>query len=152
MKLEEFKRIKILKGTYVKAIYKSEYTTPKKLGSHLITKVSETIVRLGCDYKNLAQNEEKEIQPLNVKGEWVENYQNILFAKESKEEDGEVSYLVRFYSTNTPNFKPKTIYYLDGVETTKEHLSELGYLRKSKPTEEPILTYWVKLENILQLG
>jgi hypothetical protein len=67
-----------------------------------------------------------------------------------KNENGNVSYLLRVYPHTLKNVHNRTIYEFDGVEITKQELIDRGILKDKPHTDIPCFN--VKLENLMALG
>ncbi len=156
-------RDKILnaKGNFVKAAWKSN---PKPAAAHkdiLLEKQTVAVVQAGVNYANLsavkdaiAAGERGEVQELP----WGVWYTDKLSGKswfphviEHKDE-----LYLRLYPSHGNNHKTRSIYYVDGVEVTKEEYAK--YLTNSEarkildPKEEDVpLCFTIKLKNLLDL-
>ncbi len=104
--------------------------------------VKETIgvYRIGVCYNKMKCMVGQPTQSLPW-GQWLKDYENYIIINKDK------AYL-RLTLTMNGN-KPKTKWYLDGVETSKEELIQMNALASSqlKPLESPIFV--VDIENIV---
>lgn len=155
---EQINRILNAKGQFVKVVWKSNPTPAaahKKAGI-VLEKRTSAVCRAGINFANLSSVQQgieagerpAEIGPLPF-GTW-KNYPYII---EHIDKDGNYNEYVRLYPSGTP---PKTIYYVNDVQVTKEKFSE--YLPPSaakkliEPNEEDKpLCFTIKKENILSV-
>lgn len=156
-------RNKILaaKGSFVKASWKSE---PKPAAAHkgiLLEKHTTAVVQAGINFANLSAVKQgisdgtrDEVGELP----WGSWYADKLTGKswfphviEHKDE-----LYLRLYPSNGLNHTPHSIYYVNGVETTKKKFAEYLTPSESKkllnPSEEDRpLCFTIKLKNILDI-
>lgn len=137
------------KGTYVRIEHKSVKTPLKEHKGDLIEKYSITIGRLGCDYQNLKDTQQKitegVIEPNGQLkwGHWREGYVNLIIDHKEK------SYL-RVSTSQVHHTTSK--WYLNGVETTKQWLIENKYISESKATSNITSVFNIEFSNIIKIG
>jgi hypothetical protein len=151
-------RILKAKGNFVKAVWKSNPTPAaahKKAGI-ILEKHTSAVCRSGINYANLSavQNaiesgeRPAEIGPLPF-GTW-KNYPYVI---EHTNKEGEYCEYLRLYPSGTP---PKSIYYVNGEEVTKEDFaqyltaSDANKLLNPKAEDAP-LCFTIKKDNILSV-
>ncbi len=145
MNIQEYKDLKIKKGTIHSIHYKRVVSSVRKAFKGRVEKETIGNFRIGCDYQNLAENKDIKTGSLPY-GMW--EYGNEIIHSITKE--GIESYQLRLTITKNKNFKPHTKWYLDGVETTKEHLIEIGAMAEPKPNND-LLVFNVKLNDIIAI-
>lgn len=143
------------KGNFVKAKWKSNPKPAAQFKTVLLEKVTESVVRAGINFSNLssvkdaiAAGERGEVQPLPF-GEWLKF--PYIIKHTPKGSADEVLY-VRLYPSDGINHYPKSVFYADGKEVTKEEFAQ--YLTPSaakellNPESRPEC-FTIKADNIL---
>ena len=138
MTLDEFnKEIEnYKKGTYTPIVYRSR----KEVKGHLLTKVSNGVVRLGLSYASM--HKEKVVGALPY-GKWMSERLNFIIDK------GNGTYDLRCYTSKNHKHKTHCKYYVDGKQVDKETYNL--YLGKDS-TSIHIELFNVKLENVIKIG
>ena len=146
-------REKILsaKGNFVKAKWKSNPKPKAEFKSFQLEKITESVVRAGINFANLSSvkhaieaGERGEVQSLPW-GEWTAFPYLI--------EHKGVEY-IRLYPSEGINHYPKSVFYVNGEEVSKEIFA--GYLTPSEqkkmlsPEERPEC-FTIKASNILEI-
>ena len=132
------------KGGYVKVQWYSMPCT-KKAFKDRVRKETTSVLRLGVNYGNLKENENKEINPLPTYLEW--HYKNIILRNINTN-----GLLVRVYTSKVKNYTPSVQYYLDNEPITKQELIDMGALNASQSKSFDGNTFNIKLDNIISLG
>ena len=137
MELEKFNELqsKIKKGSYYKMVFKSI----KEIKGNTIEKVSNGVYRFGINYKNISKVKDITTHSL-LWGEW--QTQNFILKHK------ETLYL-RVYPSTCKYHKTKSFYLLNGKETTKQELIEMGLLKEQNTKE--MLCFNIKLENLISI-
>ena len=125
------------------------YPKLKKEFNGRLKKTTCGVCSMKKDYRNLKINEGRENFEGLYGGDEKYHYviPNLLI---EKNDNGNISYLLRVYPHTLKNIHNETIYEFDGVRTTKQELIERGIL-KDKPHKD-IPCFNVKLENLSKLG
>ena len=133
----------VRKGCNQSVVYQS-FPATKNAWKTRVRKETCGVVRLGINYKNLKDNQNRvDFQDLPSSQRFI--LKNIVI---ENNKENQVSYLVRLYFSSN-NAKPSVKYYLDNQEISKEALIEMGALKDSK--KEKPLCFNVKMENLLEL-
>ena len=140
--LEGYKALNIKKGTIHSIHYKRVVSQVRKAFKGRVEKETIGNFRIGCSYENLAVNKEKITGPLPYG--YFEYSNEIIYSPTTD------TYQLRLTITNNKNVKPMVKWYLDGVETTKEHLIEIGAMADSK-SKTDLLVFNVKLNDIIEI-
>lgn len=130
----------IKKGTYI------SLTKTKDLGNG-ITKESDMLIRLGCNYANLKINKNKETGKLPW-GHWVEGLENLVVEHKG-------NYYLRITSRTPENPESgadviATRYLLNGREISKDEATKLVEPKNFESKASSV--YNIKFENIKKLG
>jgi hypothetical protein len=138
MELQEYKDLKLRRGT----IHSVHWKRPLKNGDVLkdfrgrVEKETIGNFRIGIDYSNMAINKDKKTGSLPYG--FFEFLNEIIYSPSSD------TYQVRLTQTMNENLKPKTKYFLDGVEISKEELIKMNALgsrerkKEFNPKENPV--------------
>jgi len=127
-------RILKSKGQFVSVSWKSNPKPKAAFKNLVLEKRSKAVVRAGIDYAHLAENKDKEVQPLPW-GKWKQ----FPYVIEHNGKD-----YIRLY----PNNKPETNYFINGAEVNKEEFFEkLPDSEKNKPAPA---CFSVAEENIVE--
>lgn len=132
----------IKKGAFVSVEY---YGNPKKLKSAEnveIIKKCKGVYRLGLTYANLKINANKETGGLNGV-EWVSGLENYELTNAKGEE------MIRLYTTKC---KTHSQWFINGIETTKTKLVNMGLISKSEPSQAVPPCINVKIKNLIRIG
>ena len=160
-------RNKILnaKGNFVKAAWKSNPKPKAEFKNILLEKNTVAVVQAGVNYANLssvkdaiAAGERGEVQELPF-GQWYvdpltnKSWFPYVITHRPKDSDKDEFYL-RLYPSNGNNHIPKSIFYVDGEEVSKEKFAT--YLTNSEAkkllnSEERPLCFTIKLKNLMDL-
>lgn len=148
---EIINNIKLAKGQFVSASWKSEVKTSAKYKNVMIEKHTVAVVRAGIDFSNLgsvkkaiAENERSEVGSLPW-GEWKQ----FPYIIEHRGKD-----YIRLYPSLSNNHIPQTKFFVNGIETPKKDV--LKYLTPSKVKEltenkERPECFTIKYENVLDI-
>ena len=127
--IEWTRNVKVLKG-YEKAN-----------GTTIVKKSCKGVFRLGVAYANLKENIEKETGSL-LYGHYVEGFPNYIIEHNGK-------FYLRI--TVSKNHKTKSVYTINGTETTKEYLQENKVISSSNSSND-LLVFNVNIEDITRIG
>lgn len=138
---ETFKLIEtIKKGAFTKI---SQRTTKKPLAKYkdsTIEKYTDLVVRMGISFQNMKQNQNRITGPLPW-GQWMAGYENYLI-----EHNGKV--YLRLYTDDIHSVK--SVWYLNGKETTKQYLEENKIIGKKSSKDSHC--YNILIDNIISIG
>lgn len=137
------------KGNFVKAKWKSIPKPAARFKTFQLEKITESVVRAGINFANLssvkdaiAAGERGEVQPLPW-GEW-KSFPYIIEHKGAE--------YIRLYPSDGINHYPKSIFYVNGEEVTKEdfatYLTPSDAKKLLDPEERPEC-FTIKAENVL---
>ena len=136
------------KGANFKAVTSKSLKTLKSAGDVTITKMTSAVYRAGVDYENMKIVKEGRLDGTLPEenaglswGEWVEFPYHI----KHKEHD-----YVRMYPASGLEFKPQSIYFLNGEEVSKEFVIPLCYSGEFSHKPQPCFT--MKAENVVSIG
>lgn len=150
MLFEQYKELNLKRGTIHSIHWKRKLSNSEVLKDFRDRVEKETIgnFRIGIDYSNMAINKDKITGSLPYG--FFEFSNEILYSPSSN------TYQLRLTQTMNKSMAPKSKYYLDGEEITKEKLIEMNALgsrlRNEKPfdpVERPVFN--IKLENIIEI-
>lgn len=143
--------IKLAKGQFVKASWKSKVKTSAKYKDVMIEKRTVAVVRAGINFSNLSSVKKgiAEIERFEVGslpwGQWKEF--PYIIEHRGKE-------YIRLYPSPSKNHIPQTKFFVNGIETSKKDV--LKYLTPSKVKEltenkERPECFTIKYENVLDI-
>ena len=151
MNIETYKSLNLRRGTIHQIHWRRTLTRSGDVKKAYVGRVEKETIgnfRIGIDYSNMAINKDKITGSLPYG--FFEYSNEILYSPSTD------TYQLRLTQTMNENLKPKIKWYLDGKETTKEALIEMGALgsnqRNAKPfnpVENPVFN--VKLESIISI-
>lgn len=136
---ETFKLIEIIKkGAFTKISQKTTKKPLAKYADSTIEKYTDLVVRMGISYPNMKQNQNRVTGPLPW-GKWMAGYENYLI-----EHKGKV--YLRLYKGSV--HKEKSVWYLNGKETTQKYLEENKIIGKQYDKD----CYTILIDNIISIG
>lgn len=141
-------QLKSHKGQNQKLVYRKVLKCRKGI-DHIVEKRVETVCRAGIDFERILK-----VQMERETGDRPETNQGLKYGEWS-----DFPYLimhnnipyVRIYKANM-DFKPKTQYFLDGKETTKEEVESLCLASEFPKNKEPSIVFNIKASNIISIG
>lgn len=125
------------KGTFQKMISETQIT------EDLVKRV-ESVIRVGIDNKNRADNKNKVTGDLPW-GEFTLEYYII----EHTNKNGEHNVYLRYYTTK---HRPKVKYFYQGQEVTKQYLIDNKIISESKLKSNDSSVRNINIKNIIRLG
>lgn len=135
MLLKDLEKTNIKKGKYTKACWKSV----KQVNGDIYEKVSKGVVRFVC-YYNIKGVNKPQTTKVNINVKTI--IKDILTFNYNT-----TNYLVHMATTN--HHKPKSTYYRNGKEITKQEY-ELNVKPRETTSDKKI--FQVKLENLISIG
>ena len=154
MELKEIERELGLrkKGSVISIRYITQPTLKASAKNYKVEKETETIARFGIEYSNIKAVKEKRLQDLENGIErkpktiwWNWKDKNII-----KQHNTNGNYYLTL--TTSKIARPKTKYYVNGVETTKEQLQKMDLVIPSYWNEkEPVQQYDININNIITI-
>lgn len=94
-----------------------------------IIKQTNGVFRLGITYANMQRNVGRTIEPLPW-GAWEKGFENFILEHTNK--NGEYNEYLRVYTNENKNLLPKTTYFMNGQEYTKEDLIQMGIINQPR--------------------
>lgn len=135
----------VKKGTFFRLEIKAPLQTKVAYKNDKVEKTQVLVARIGIEYQNMAQNQNRITQPLPF-GEYEKGYENYII---SYEKNGKTTKYLRYYIVN----KVETIYTMNGKVVDYNELIENNIIYNKKPSnKENDNTRIVKFENIVAMG
>ena len=129
----------IKKGVFTTITQITTKKPTKDFKDAIIEKHTQTVIRMGISYQNMKQNQNRITGKLPW-GQWMAGYENYLIEHKEK-------VYLRLYRDSI--HQEKTVWYLNGKETTEKYLIENNIM---KPSTNNNACYAIQIENIVSIG